>query len=256
MPSRRGASLRPPGASAGTPGRRDRAELRLLGGFELHAGAASVRLPRHVQRLLAFLALQDRPLHRAYVAGRLWMEGSQEHAHACLRTTLWRLPRLPGTVVESTSTHVALARSVHVDVRDVASTAERILQRVGPPDADDVDILARAGELLPDWYDDWILEERDQLAQRRLVALEVACEKLLGEARYREATVAALAAVRSDPLRESAQRLLIRSYLQDGNVAGALHQFATFRTQLGRRLGLEPSPQMLELVRGIAWADA
>ncbi len=212
--------------------------------------AAAVGLPRHVQRLLAFLALQGRPLHRAYVAGRLWMDGSQEHAHGCLRTTLWRLPRLTPTVVEATCTHVALGGSVAVDLRALEAAAERVLQGSTPPAPDDVEELAHAGDLLPDWYDDWILDEREHLAQLRLVALEVAGERLVEAERFPEATVAALAAVRSDPLRESAQRLLIRSYLGDGNVAGALRQFTAFRAQLGNRLGVEPSAQMLDLVRG------
>jgi DNA-binding SARP family transcriptional activator len=208
-----------------------------------------------VQRLLAFLALQGRPLHRAYVAGRLWMDGNQEHAHGCLRTTLWRLPRLPVPVVEITTTHVSLAEVVRVDVRALDGTAERILQASAAPALADVEQLARAGELLPDWYDDWILEERDHLAQVRVVALEMAGERLVQAERYPEATVAALAAVHADPLRESAQRLLIRAYLGDGNVAGALRQFSAFRTQLGRRVGIEPSAQMLDLVRGVAWAE-
>ena len=183
------------------------------------------------------------------------MDGSQEHAHGCLRTTLWRLPPLPVPIVEITSTHVSLSEVVVVDVRAIDESAERILQASAEPTPDDVEQLARAGELLPDWYEDWILEERDHLAQLRLVALEVAGERLVQAGRYPEATVAALAAVYADPLRESAQRLLIRAYLGDGNVAGALRQFSAFRTQLGRHVGLEPSPQMLELVRGVAWSD-
>jgi DNA-binding SARP family transcriptional activator len=183
------------------------------------------------------------------------MDGSQEHAHGCLRTTLWRIPRVPVPLVAITSTHVALEELVAVDARGLEGAAERILRGSAPPQPLEVERLARAGELLPDWYDDWILEERDHLAQLRLVALEVAGQRLVQVGRYPEASVAALAAVHTDPLRESAQRLLIRSYLGDGNVAGALHQFSTFRAQLGRHLGLEPSPQMLDLVRGIALAE-
>lgn len=229
-------------------------KLSLLGGFELGAGAEPVRLPRHVQRLLAFLALQGRPLHRAYVAGRLWMDGSQEHAHGCLRTTLWRLPELTVPVAEITATHVALSENVAVDTRELERNAERILQGSTPPGLDNIERLAHAGELLPDWYDDWIVGEREHLSQLRLVALEAAADRLVQAARYPEATVAALAAVRTDPLRESAQRVLIRSYLGGGNVAGALRQFTLFRTELGRSVGVEPSAQMLDLVRGIASA--
>jgi DNA-binding SARP family transcriptional activator len=251
MAARR-TSLRPSRGRAGLDPAATHARLSLLGGFELRAGPEAVRLPPHVQRLLAFLALQGRPLHRAYVAGRLWIDGNQEHAHACLRTTLWRTRCVPVSVVEVSSTHLALASCVAVDVRELEDAAERILHDASPPAALDVELVVGASELLPDSYDDWILDEREQLRQLRLVALEAAGEGLIRAQRHSEAAVAALAAVRADPLRETAYRILIRACLAEGNVAEALHQFVVFRAQLRRELGLEPSPQILELVRGIA----
>jgi DNA-binding SARP family transcriptional activator len=202
-----------------------------------------------VQRLLAFLALQGRPLHRAYVAGRLWIELSQEHAHGCLRSTLWRLGRFPYRCVEVTSTHLALSPGVAVDARELELAAESVLHDGEPRTTEDVECLTRAAELLPDWYDDWVLQERERLRQLRLLALEAAGEALVSARRYSEAAIVALAAVGSDPLRESAYRLLIRAYLGEGNVAEALHQFALFRSQLRSDLGLEPSAQMDALVQ-------
>jgi SARP family transcriptional regulator, regulator of embCAB operon len=58
-----------------------------------------------------------------------------------------------------------------------------------------------------------------------------------------------LAAVTTDPLRESARRLLISTYLDAGNEAEALRQYADFRSRLEREVGLEPSFRMLDLAR-------
>lgn len=224
------------------------ARLSLLGGFALETRGRRVRLPLHVQKLVAFLALQERPLHRAYVAGRLWLEHDQDHAHGCLRTTLWRMGLLSVPVVQATSTHLALAPSVAVDVRELEVCAERVLRMSGLPGKADLDQLARPAELLPDWYDDWIPQERERCRQLRLLALEAAVDELIGAQRYSEASIAALAVVGAEPLRESAYRLLIRSYLGVGNVAEALHQFGVFRVQLQRELGLQPSSQIQELL--------
>src|SRR3954462_6379608 len=71
-----------------------RLRLGLLGGVALRSPAGPAPLTPHLERLLAFLALQGRSVHRAYVAGRLWTDRSEECAHACLRTSLWRLRRL------------------------------------------------------------------------------------------------------------------------------------------------------------------
>ena len=227
------------------------ARLGLLGGFELQTGGRTVSMPPHVQRLVAFLALQSRPLHRVYVAGRLWIDLSQEHAHGCLRTTLWRIGRLPSPAVEVTSTHLALAPAVAVDARELEDSAERVLHNGALPDPGDLHALTHTADLLPDWYDDWVLPERERLRQLRLLALEAAGEALIRERRYPEAAIAALAAVESDPLRESSYRLLIRTYLGEGNVAEALHQFEVFRSRLQRTLDRDPSPQMEELVREV-----
>ncbi len=223
--------------------------LELLGGFALWLGGRPASEPHQVQRLLAFLALHRRPLHRAFVSGRLWPELSQEHAFGCLRTTLWRT-RGSAELLEVTSTYVALSERVEVDARELNASAEDVLKQ-GADDAR-VDRLLHAGELLPGWYEDWIVEERDRLGQLRVLALELATEQLIRTGAYGEAALTAAAAARADPLRESAIRLLVRVHLAAGNAAEALREFHAFGTRLRHDLGLEPSPQLRELVDPLA----
>jgi DNA-binding SARP family transcriptional activator len=227
--------------------------LGLLGGFELELDGSPVRLPLHAQRLVAFLALQGRPLHRGYVAGRLRAELSQDRAQSCLRSTLWRMRQLPCAPVETSTTHLGLAGIVEVDARELERCADRVLREVSPR-SPDLKPLTGAADLLPDWYDDWVLQERERLRQLRLLALEAAGEALIAAGAYGEAAVAALAAVSADPLRERACRLLVEAYLEDGNAGEALRQFARFRMELHRTLGLEPSARMQELIGTIKTA--
>ena len=106
-------------AAASTPSARDGpVRLSLLRGFELCAGDESVPVPLSAQRLIAFLALRDRPVQRLYVAGCLWLESTQEHANANLRTALWRLRRPGYAVVAATATELSLASNVAVDVHE------------------------------------------------------------------------------------------------------------------------------------------
>ena len=65
--------------------------LQLLGGFYLAIDDERVHLPRAEQRLVACLALSDRPQPRSAIAGRLWPDTAEERAMARLRTALWRL---------------------------------------------------------------------------------------------------------------------------------------------------------------------
>jgi len=219
----------------------------LLSGFEMRHGGRTVDLGLASQRLVAFLALHDRPLQRVYVAGRLWLDSSDARANANLRTALWRLG---GGLIQVSSTQIALYSDVVVDVREAKALAQRVLG--GRPEGA-ATALCLAGELLPDWYDEWVVLERERFRQLRLHALEALCDHLTAAGRFGEATEAAFAAVKSEPLRESAHRALIATHIAEGNWGEALRQYELFRDVLNRTLGLEPSKRMVELMRGVAF---
>jgi DNA-binding SARP family transcriptional activator len=245
---------------APAPGPRGRADtnatltLQLLRNFELRREDDVVSLPMSTQRLVAFLALRGRALRRVHVAGMLWIDASEEHANACLRTALWRLKRLSATMITATSTHLAFSDAVVVDVRDAATQATEILQ--GRHDGKDgVLALSDAGELLPDWYDDWVLIERERLRQLVMHALERLSADATAAGRFADATEAGLAAVAQEPLRESAHRLVVEAHLADGNPGEAIRQYRLFSRLLDSHLGLEPSPRMNALVSGLPVGD-
>jgi DNA-binding SARP family transcriptional activator len=238
----------------GPNGRSDRsapARLGVLGGFALHRDGVVTHQPPQAQRLLAFLALHRRPLHRSFVSGRLWPDLTQEHAYGCLRSTLWRIGDCGG-LVEATRTDLALGPWVDVDATELERCAEEILHRGGIADDAEVRLLVRAAHLLPDWYDDWVLEERERLSELRVLALELAAEELLAAGAHCDAALVAKAAVRADPLRESATRLLIRLHLATGNPGEAVRVYRSFTARLSHDLELDPSPQIVELVGGLA----
>jgi DNA-binding SARP family transcriptional activator len=223
--------------------------LGLLHGFELRCGGSRVTLAHSAQRLLAFLALRGRPIRRDNVAGTLWIDASQEHANGCLRTTLWRVAPAVRALVSTTTTELALADDVAVDAREMAASARRVLDHNASES--DLRSLRDAGELLPDWYDDWVVLERERLRQLRLHALEALCDDLADQGRHAQAIDAGMAAVMGEPLRESAHRALIRAYLAEGNPSDALRQYHLFREWLRRDLGLAPSVALQQLVAGI-----
>jgi DNA-binding SARP family transcriptional activator len=228
--------------------------LRLLRSFELRSSERVVRLPLTAQRLVAFLALHGRPLHRLHVAGSLWMDGSDERTCACLRTALWRVGSLEPTLIVRTSTHLALGDGVAVDVHATATRASGILHGEIPAD-DPLLELSQAGELLPDWYDDWVLIERERVRQLIICALERLSADARRAGRLAEATEAGLAAVTQEPLRESAHRLVVEAHLAHGNASEAIRHYRMFGELLRERLDLEPSPMMQGLVAGLPVGD-
>jgi DNA-binding SARP family transcriptional activator len=232
-----------------------RARVTLLDGFGVQLGApgspsALEELPYGVQRLVAHLCLSGRP-PRSTVAGQLWPEVSEEHAHGSLRSALWRLQKAAPGLVTVTAGQLSLADGVRVDVRELDDWVRRVrdprsgVEDVGLPDA------GLLGELLPGWYDDWVMLERERVRQVRMHALEQVAVRLAGAGRHGDALQAAYAAVRAEPLRESAHRTVVRVHLAEGNVAEALRVYEQFRTLLADEIGARPSEHMARLVRAI-----
>ncbi|HEY3551203.1 MAG TPA: BTAD domain-containing putative transcriptional regulator [Gaiellaceae bacterium] len=215
--------------------------LGLLQGFRLERDGESLELPLGIQRLVAFLAVHNRPLLRLYVAGNLWIDSSEEHANANLRTALWRLHRLGFALVDATRSHLSLAPGVVVDLHDLSRRARQVLRDEAAPTRDNVDAILGGGDLLPDWYDDWVLVEREQFRQLRLLALETLCRELADQGSYATAVEAGLAGIAAEPLRESAHRALIGAHLAEGNRVEAIRQFRLYESLVLDELGVEPS---------------
>ena len=136
-----------------------------------------------------------------------------------------------------------------MDLHDGVACAHRWLaeqETIGDRSAASV---ALEGELLPDWYDDWVTDERERFRQLRLHALEVMAERLAGSRRWGDAVLAALAAVSADPLRESAHRAVIKVHLAEGNVAEAIRQLRRCERLMIDEVGVPPSPSLAELIR-------
>ncbi len=247
------ATAAPPAPLGAAPFERGQAiRVDLMSGFRVSQGEQSYDLPRSAQRLVALVALLNRPALRPYVAGTLWMDVSERRAMANLRSALWRLRRPGCEIFEVDGDRLSLAADVSVDVRDLTEWAHG-LDRPDPVDLDELhlDRLLSADEILGDWYDDWLLLERERFRQIRLHALETCCVRLASVGRFGRAIELGLAAVAAEVLRESAHRALIRAYLAEGNVSDAMRQYKTYRHILRRELRLDPSPLIEELVAGL-----
>jgi DNA-binding SARP family transcriptional activator len=232
-----------------------RAEVCVLGAFRFQTdGGPSAGVLGGSQRLLALLSLRDRLMSRVSVAGTLWPEATGEHAFSSLRSALARLSRVTRDAVDVTPLDLGLADGVVVDIRDARALAYRLLDRGATLRAADVGTAAVSTlsvDVLPDWYDDWVLMEAEEWRQLRLHALESLAERLLVDGRYGEAMGAALASVRAEPLRESARAAVIRVHLAEGNQCEALREFSAYRTLLNAELGLEPTANLGHLVASL-----
>jgi DNA-binding SARP family transcriptional activator len=230
----------------------DGLRVSVLGRFDLtDAGGVSIPVANGTQRLLSLLALRDRVVHRSSIAGALWPDVTDSHAHASLRSTILRIPEAARSVVAVSDSELSLADGVDVDMREAQALAQRLLDDSTDPRPADIDVAAiskLSSDLLPGWRDDWVTPDAEAWRQLRLHALEALTDHLSALGRFGDATTAAMAAIKAEPLRESAHAALIRVHLAESNQSEALRQFERYQSLLQSELGIEPTSRLRELI--------
>lgn len=221
--------------------------LSLLGAWRLRCGSTTVTVATREQRLIACVGLLG-CRHRSFLAGLLWPKSSDTQAAGNLRTTVWCISHAFPHLLRAGPDTLELSDSVLVDV---AALQQHVAKMHTEPQAQlpgsYLDHLSNA-ELLPGWYDDWVVFEQERLRQMRLNALEHMARQHLAAGEPDHAVIAALSAASIEPLRESTHFLLVQAHLAAGNRAAAVRAYAMFASRLDSELGVLPSTQLRELV--------
>lgn len=208
-----------------------------------------IPVPEGSKRLVVFVALHGGSVDRRYAAGSLWPCGAENRAAGNLRSALWRLRGAGIHCVAADKNRVELTPATAVDITVLYEWAARVIG--GTADRADLSVLSWSPdlfELLPGWYDEWVVFERERLRQRFLHALECLSVDLAASGRHAEAVEAALLARNIEPLRESAHRALVAAHLSEGNWVEAQRAYQAYETLAARELGVRPTPALQALV--------
>lgn len=225
----------------------------LFGGFRLVNAGRLIRLPGCCQRLIAFLAFRSRTA-RVELAGSLWPNVTDARALGSLRTSVWQIRRRCAGLLATNGDQLKLSEYVHVDIIDFKKRAGQILRQ--PQNASLMELMCGWQELLPGWYDDWVLLERERSRQLQLHVLEAAGEELLARRKHGPALSVALDAVQVEPLRESARRLVIRIHISEGNICEAVRHYQMYLRLLRDELGVPPTHQLENLVIDLIFSSS
>jgi DNA-binding SARP family transcriptional activator len=231
----------------GLAGTFSQSRLTLLAEFQLLVAGTLVRVPHSVERVLAFLGVSHTPVSRTRLAASLWPDVHDRRANGDLRSALWRLRRITGVIHEENH-RLSLLPQVAVDLTEMAGLSRLLTVKPEAPDLDRVPELVQAQAILPGWDDEWLVVERERYRLSRLRALEHSADALLARGLLSEALDAALAAIDTEPYRESAHRLKVRIHIAEGNHAEAIRAYQSYLSTVSDELGIGPSPLMAELV--------
>lgn len=226
-------------------------QLRLLQSWQLRRDADVVHVATRQQRLITALAIHG-PRPRSYLVGLLWPECRESRALESLRVSVHLVSRqVPGLLINGGAV-LSLSERVDVDLHRVRSCVRELSQTglIGNV-ASSLNLL-RDAQLLPGWYEDWVLFEQGRLRQDRLHAFHIIARESLARCDYEVALEASEAALELEPLYESAVGLLIQAQRQQGNNAAALRAFEKYRANLYKDMGLVPSEAICRLITDVS----
>ncbi len=201
---------------------------------------------RKVEALLAYLALHPGAHAREKLAALCWGEVSDVQARNSLRNALATInrkldPRL--LIVDRECVEINPAFPLWVDAVQLTDGRGTPFTRAN---AQTLVELYR-GDLLADFYDDWIIAERDRLRARYVETLLRLVQDARSCSEYARAIQLARQVLAREPANERAHQHLMFAYVASGNPAAALAQYDECRRALRAELDVEPMPETTAL---------
>jgi non-specific serine/threonine protein kinase len=204
---------------------------------------------RKTLSLLAFLLLHQRSTHsREKLAALLWGDASDQQARHSLRTALATLRKELGFelfVADRETVQINPDITIWVDALELqknANTASKGEIR----NLQDTIALYR-GDLLADFYDNWVLRERETYQAVYLDLLLRMTQLMRSRSDYFGAISYAEMILENDSVNERAYQHLIFCHLANGDRDAALRQYEKCRRVLNEELAVEPSPETTAL---------
>lgn len=236
-------------------------QLELLGDFRMRSesGALLAISARKSQAMLSYLAVRPSQLvSRDKMASLLWSSTAPEQARQSLRQTLSTLRKelahiSPQRILVEEGDFLSLdASQLRVDVVEFES-----LVATGTAESLDPAIRLYGGDFLEGFlldeekFDQWVIAERDRLHRAALRAHAQLVELLSRHGSVDEAIATAQKSLHLDALQEPVHRLLMRLYIQSGDLLNALQQYDTCAKTLKRELDVEPEAETKALYQEV-----
>jgi predicted ATPase/DNA-binding SARP family transcriptional activator len=219
-------------------------EIRLLGRFEVRRDGEAVEIPsRPSQSLLAYLALNTGArLRREKLAGLLWPDSDETKARRQLRQALWRLRKSIGDeylLADKITIGFNPDANYMLDVDVIKNDAAWARAK------DEVvrNIADYAGELLPGFYDEWVIFERERLRAVFELQMQLLLNRLLEDQQWADALRCGECWIARGEIPEPAYRAVMIAHHGLRDISRVSEVFHRCRDALRDELGVDPSAE-------------
>ncbi|HEX9012642.1 MAG TPA: BTAD domain-containing putative transcriptional regulator, partial [Anaerolineaceae bacterium] len=219
-------------------------EARLFGQYQIRINGSTVEIPsRPAQSLLAYLLTHQGIAHRREkLAGLLWPDASDENARRSLRQALWHVRRALKDAPHRLLTD-DITVTLNLDQEDQVDALR--LEETGTTGSAALaeSVALYAGELLPGFYEEWVVLERERLQAVFERKINQLIESLTAEKCWEEVIPWAERWISTGSAPEAAFRALMTAHHGLGNLPAVAVTYQRAISVLDRELGLAPSSQ-------------
>jgi len=221
-------------------------EVRLLGKFDIHHSKKPITIAsRPAQSLFAYLILNAGTSHRREkLAGMLWPDSLEETARDNLRHALWRMRK---ALEAASSTRFLHADDVTISFKESsdywldATELEKLSESASADEL--IAVLSEyEGELLPGFYDEWVVLEREHLSSIFEHHMARLMSVLQDEKRWLDILDWAERWVKLGQKPEPAYRALMSAHAVKGDMSKVVSTYERCVKSL-KEFGIEPSEQ-------------
>jgi DNA-binding SARP family transcriptional activator len=231
-------------------------KVRLLGQFDIQLNDVPVEVTtRSAQSCLAYLLLNAGIAHRRVkLAGLFWPDTSESNARNNLRHALWRIRKAIGhdhLLTDNVSVTLDTASDYWLD----ATVLETVVDEDGPADELIEIVAVYTGELLPGFYDDWVVLERERLKAIFEQQIKRLLDRLAQERRWDDLLHWGEHWIALGQLPEPAYRALMVAHAELGNRASVAAVYQRCVETLREHLAVEPSQETRALYERLSGGE-
>ena len=242
-------------------------EVRLLGHFDVQLDSTPVKLAsRPAQLLFAYLALHPGTAHRReWLAGLFWPESTESNARRNLRQAIWQIRHtFEAGAAWFASNNLTIAFNPPAAFRldaalfngspAAAAGAAGIAAITETTPVEPLVAAASAyrGELLPGFYEDWVLLEREQVQARFEQVMSLLLGRLIEARRWNDVLQWGEHWIALGHTPEAAYRALMTAHAALEDISQAADTYRRCVEALRRDMDVEPSEQTRALYERIS----